>query len=190
MTNHLVMTSSTENMAEDGRAVKKAKLMARPYQEELMKKALEKNSIVYLGTGGGKTFIASMIIKEKKGDILKRGMKTVFLVHRVPLVTQQAKFFEVQNPDLRVRPLSGSDGIDFWAESEWKKVIRATDIFVMVHDVLLLALNHKFIKISDINLLLVDECHHSLGNTPYNQIFRYHYILNKGTCIGLMQNLI
>ena len=98
MTNHLVMASSTENMEEDGRAVKKAKLMARPYQEELLKKALEKNSIVYLGTGAGKTFIASMIIKEKKGDILKRGKKTVFLVHRVPLVTQQAKFFEVQNP--------------------------------------------------------------------------------------------
>ena len=82
--------------------------------------------------------------------------------------------------DLRVRPLSGSDGIDFWSESDWKKVIKATDIFVMVHDVLKLALHHKFIKISDINLLLVDECHHSLGNTPYNQIFRDHYIPNKG----------
>ena len=96
------MASSTITMEEDGRAIKKAKLMARlvarPYQEELLKKALEQNSIVYLGTGAGKTFIASMIIKEKKGDILKRGKKTVFLVHRVPLVTQQAKFFEIQNP--------------------------------------------------------------------------------------------
>ena len=43
---------------------------ARPYQIELLNKALKQNSIVYLGTGAGKTFIATMMIKEKMSAIL------------------------------------------------------------------------------------------------------------------------
>ena len=36
---------------------------ARSYQLELLNQALDKNSIIYLGTGAGKTFIAMMLIK-------------------------------------------------------------------------------------------------------------------------------
>ena len=78
----------------------------RAYQVELFNKALEKNSIVYLGTGAGKTFIAAMMIKEKMASVLHENKKTVFICHRVPLVTQQAKFFK-ENTPLTVRSFSG-----------------------------------------------------------------------------------
>ena len=71
---------------------RKAEKEARPYQIELLNKALQQNSIVYLGTGAGKTFIATMMIKEKMSAILHDNKKTVFLAHRVCLVTQPAKF--------------------------------------------------------------------------------------------------
>ena len=71
---------------------RKGEKEARPYQVELLNKALQQNSIVYLGTGAGKTFIATMMIKEKMSAILHDNTKTVFLAHRVCLVTQQAKF--------------------------------------------------------------------------------------------------
>ena len=100
----------------------KRNIVARDYQVELLHKALQHNSIIYLGklfkslyrkmkiftfaklsgTGAGKTFIASMIIKEMKAGILKEKQKSVFLVNTVPLVSQQAKFFADQNPDLKV----------------------------------------------------------------------------------------
>ena len=79
---------------------------ARAYQVELFNKALVKNSIVYLGTGAGKTFIAAMMIKEKMAAVLHENKKTVFICHRVPLVTQQAKFFK-ENTPLTVRSFSG-----------------------------------------------------------------------------------
>ena len=85
---------------------RKAEKEARPYQIELLNKALQQNSIVYLGTGAGKTFIATMMIKEKMSDILHENKKTVFLAHRVPLVTQQAKFIKDNTP-LTVRSFSG-----------------------------------------------------------------------------------
>jgi endoribonuclease Dicer len=61
----------------------------------LLEKALEGNSIVFLGTGAGKTYIATMLIKEL-GRPLRDGsnMKTIFLVPSVPLVKQQADFLE------------------------------------------------------------------------------------------------
>lgn len=43
----------------------------RPYQVDLMKVALEKNTILYLPTGSGKTFIAIMVLKNMCASLLK-----------------------------------------------------------------------------------------------------------------------
>jgi ERCC4-related helicase len=40
-------------------------------QVELLNKAITSNSIVYLGTGSGKTFIAVMMIKELKDQLIQ-----------------------------------------------------------------------------------------------------------------------
>ena len=58
---------------------------ARPYQLELLDAAIDENTIVNLGTGAGKTFIAVMLIKELCSPILlpfddEDGKRTVFLV--------------------------------------------------------------------------------------------------------------
>ena len=58
---------------------------ARPYQTELLDAAIEENTIVNLGTGAGKTFIAVMLIKELSYQILKPfgeedAKRSVFLV--------------------------------------------------------------------------------------------------------------
>lgn len=46
-------------MEESGQALK-----ARPYQEEIVKQAVQQNSIVCLATGTGKTFIGAMVMRE------------------------------------------------------------------------------------------------------------------------------
>lgn len=58
---------------------------ARPYQLELLDAAIDENTIVNLGTGAGKTFIAVMLIKELCSSILlpfddSEAKRTVFLV--------------------------------------------------------------------------------------------------------------
>ena len=65
----------------------------------------------------------------------------------------------------------------------------------MVHDVFKLGLHHGFISMSEINLIIVDECHHSLKNSSYNQIFTNHYHPLKGVkklphIIGLTASIV
>ena len=58
-----------------------------------MEKAKKENIIVYLGTGSGKTFIATMLIKEMRNQLMDK--KAIFLVNSVALVDQQAEAIRI-----------------------------------------------------------------------------------------------
>ena len=56
---------------------------ARPYQVELLERAKERNTIVCLGTGTGKTFISVMLIKELAHEVrgnYKDGIRRTFFL--------------------------------------------------------------------------------------------------------------
>ena len=63
------------------------------------------------------------------------------------------------------------DGVDFWQKGKWKEEIGKYQVLCMVHDVFKRALDHGFFQMNRVNLLIVDECHHSFENSSSNQIF-------------------
>ena len=67
------------------------------------------------------------------------------------------------------------DGIDDWNREKWQQELSKHQVLVMIHDALKLALNHGGFHLEMVNLLIVDECHHSFGNSSFNQIFEHHY---------------
>ncbi|TRY74454.1 hypothetical protein TCAL_10094 [Tigriopus californicus] len=141
----------------------------RPYQSELLQKAVEKDIIVFLGTGTGKTFIATLLIKELGHQIIDSGKVTIFLVPSVSLAEQQHQFLR-DNLPFEIGRFTGNDNVDNWTDHEWKTNLKGVQVFVMVHDVFLLAHQRAFLPWGQVNLVIFDECHHASKNHPYARI--------------------
>ena len=131
-----------------------------------MEKAKQKNIIVYLGTGSGKTFIAVMLIKHMR-DLLGRDKMVVFLVNNVAFLEQQAQF-----TGLATGNYCGADGVDDWGKEKWVKEVLEKSVMVFIHNVLLDAVAHGFISVSSLALLVlvIDECLDAVKNHPYSKI--------------------
>lgn len=165
-------------------------LKPREYQQTLFKQALCDNSVVMLETGTGKTLVAVMLIQwfaQRSSAIQKsqpqnsssnlkslRKKVRVFLNNTVSLVHQQAKVI-AQNTGEKVSKFVGSTSIDGWDESRWSVEWESASVLVMTHQLLLNALRTGVARITDIDLLVFDECHHARGNHPYALIMREFY---------------
>uniref|UniRef100_UPI003AFB824B AncD1D2 n=1 Tax=synthetic construct TaxID=32630 RepID=UPI003AFB824B len=168
----------------------------RPYQVELLERAMKKNTIVCLGTGSGKTFIAVMLIKELaheiRGPFNEGGKRTFFLVNTVPLVNQQAKVIR-KHTSLKVGEYVGDMGVDSWNKEKWNQEFEKHQVLVMTAQIFLDILNHGFISLSQVNLLIFDECHHAVKNHPYRQIMRHYKNLEQNDrprILGLTASVI
>ena len=108
-------------------------LAARPYQNELLEKAKKGNTIVYLGTGSGKTYIATMLIRDLRPALMS-GRRAVFLVSSVPLVDQQSEHIR-KTTGLSVGSYCGADGVDDWSPDKWRAEIEGHQVLVLIHQV-------------------------------------------------------
>lgn len=76
--------SSVSSESSESREVKpEVSMDPLSYQVELLERAKERNTIVFLGTGTGKTFISVMLIKEMAYQVretYKNGVKRTFFL--------------------------------------------------------------------------------------------------------------
>nr|AGW15597.1 dicer 1 [Nematostella vectensis] len=189
--------SSDEEELSDAKGEAESKLLdgltPRPYQSELVRIALEKNIIVCLGTGTGKTFISVMLIKELSFQVRKSrkegGKRTFFLVNTVPLAKQQKEVI-AKNTDLKVKEFIGDMGVDFWSDEQWKKELDDNQVLVMTAQIFLDLLGHARLRLSDVNLIVFDECHHARKGHPYKQIMGYFEESDYPRILGLTASII
>ncbi|WJZ98263.1 hypothetical protein VitviT2T_016802 [Vitis vinifera] len=155
---------------------KDPRTIARGYQLELCKKALEENIIVYMGTGCGKTHIAVLLI-HALGHLIRKPQKNicVFLAPTVALVQQQARVIE-ESIDFKVGTYCGNSR-RLRTHHDWEKEFEQYEVFVMTPQILLRGLYHCFIRMELIALLIFDECHHAQvqSNHPYAEIMKVFY---------------
>ena len=93
------------------------------------------------------------------------------LFFSVPLASQQAKVIE-KHTDLKVKHYVGEMGVDLWDKPTWEKEFNASNVLVMTAQIFLDLLLHGYISLSQVNLLIFDECHHAKKNDPYRQIMQ------------------
>ncbi|CAI6005229.1 unnamed protein product, partial [Closterium sp. NIES-65] len=140
------------------------------YQQEVLRVALERNTIVYLETGMGKTLIAVMLMQARRQMRERSGKICVFLVPAVALVIQQAAVVE-QQTDMRVGRYSTDTEIKYEASWVLKQVSRH-EVLVMTPQVLVNLLQHAFLSLSSVDLLIFDECHHTAKDHAYATIMK------------------
>ncbi|XP_022360821.1 endoribonuclease Dicer [Enhydra lutris kenyoni] len=147
----------------------------RKYQVELLEAALDHNTIVCLNTGSGKTFIAVLLTKELsyqiRGDFNRNGKRTVFLVNSANQVAQQVSAVRTHS-DLKVGEYSNLEVNASWTKEKWNQEFAKHQVLVMTCSVALNVLKNGYLSLSDINLLVFDECHLAILDHPYREIMK------------------
>ncbi|XP_072225459.1 ATP-dependent RNA helicase DHX58 [Leuresthes tenuis] len=150
-----------------------AEFKLRSYQEEVVERALKReNIIIWLPTGGGKTRAAVYVAKRHLETTANA--KVMVLVNKVHLVDQH--YTKEFNPHLgdsyKLAKVSGeSEEKDFFG-----KVVKDKDVIICTAQILYNALFNKeetkHAELSDITLLIIDECHHTHKESAYNKVMR------------------
>lgn len=183
------MACATENMTE-----MRQEMIPRSYQTQLMRIAKAQNSIIYLPTGSGKTYVAMLLLKEMIGPLQKDysegGKIGIMLVNTVPLVEQHAETIAMHT-DLRVGALSGEMNVDFWIKKDWDTKCKKNNMFIMTGKILENALKQKYIDLNRIHVLIFDECHHATEAHTMREIMKeFEHALVPPRVLGLTATLL
>ncbi|OMO86445.1 hypothetical protein COLO4_21161 [Corchorus olitorius] len=163
-------------------------LIPRGYQLKIKEVAMRRNTIAVVDTGGGKTLIAVLLIKDFAQAIKFSNNKKliIFLAPTVHLVNQQFEYIKLHT-NLGVELYYGEKGVDDWDLARWEKEVKEHDVMVMTPQILLDALRKAFLSLQIVSLIIIDECHHTSGNHPYAKIMKefYHKSSNKPKIFGM-----
>uniref|UniRef100_A0A673K750 RNA helicase n=1 Tax=Sinocyclocheilus rhinocerous TaxID=307959 RepID=A0A673K750_9TELE len=156
---------------------RKRDIVLRDYQMEVARPALEeKNIIICLPTGSGKTRVAVYITKEHLERRKQMGQpgKVVVLVNKVPLVEQhyKAEFGRFLKHQYSVERVSGASQLKI----SFPQIMEQNDIIICTAQILENSLakakngDEDGIKLSQFTLMVIDECHHTKKGGVYNHI--------------------
>lgn len=135
----------------------------REYQEEIFKTCLEKNCLVVLPTGLGKTLIALMVSVERMKKF--PGKKVLFLAPTKPLAEQHLKYFKKNLPELfgSIELFTGAV-----PAAKRKKIWKEGDIIFSTPQCIANDLKKRLYDLTEVCLLVEDEAHRCVKNYDYN----------------------
>ena len=137
----------------------------REYQKRIYETCIEKNCLVVLSTGLGKTLIALMVAIERMKKF--PGKKVVFLAPTRPLADQHLRYFKKHLPELfaDMQILTG-----MVLPENRKKIWQTSDIIFSTPQCIANDVRNNLYDLSEVCLLVEDEAHRCMKNYDYNFI--------------------
>lgn len=142
--------------------IKRNTISRREYQENIFINCLNRNCLVVIPTGLGKTIIALMLAVQRLTEI--ENSKVILLAPTKPLVEQHYKsFLELTElPEESLISLTGAI-----APEKRKELWTDIKVAFMTPQVLQNDLISRLYSIKDVSLLIFDECHRAVGDYAY-----------------------
>ncbi len=164
----------------------------REYQEAIFINCLNRNSLVVIPTGLGKTIIALMLTVHRLTEM--PNSKIIFLAPTKPLVDQHYKSFL----NLTVLPSDSLQSLTGTTPPEKRKSTwNQTKVAFMTPQVLQNDIISGLYSIKDVSLIIFDECHRATGDYAYCFIAKkyvesasFHQILGLTASPGSTQEKI
>uniref|UniRef100_A0AAQ5X7M5 RNA helicase n=1 Tax=Amphiprion ocellaris TaxID=80972 RepID=A0AAQ5X7M5_AMPOC len=173
----LLCIADGSDLVAEAKSPEKADIVLRDYQMDVARPALEgKNIIICLPTGSGKTRVAVYITKKHLDGRRAEGKpgKVVVLVNKIPLVEQHysSEFLPFLKHTYKVERVSG----DSQLKISFAEIVAKNDIIICTAQILENYLERsntgedEGINLSDLTLIVIDECHHTQKGEVYNHI--------------------
>ena len=137
----------------------------RDYQQKIFETCRDKNCLVVLPTGLGKTLIALMLTIERMKSF--PGEKVLFLAPTRPLAEQHLNFFKKHLPELfgDMQIFTGSV-----SAANRKKIWKTSDIVFSTPQCIANDLKNRLYDLKDVCLLIEDEAHRCIKNYDYTAV--------------------
>ncbi len=158
--------------------IKENTIEKRTYQDSIVKSCLNKNSLVVLPTGLGKTPIACIIAAER---LLKYpNSKVLIMAPTKPLVEQHKESFSkfLKIPEDKLVVLTGKIKKEKRNEL-WQKGI----VFFATPQVVKRDVENGLLELSEFSLLVFDEAHRAVGDYDYVKIAKIYVENGKNLLI-------
>ena len=145
----------------------------RRYQTLLAETCLERDTLVILPTGLGKTVVALIVA----ADILEKGRKVMILAPTKPLVDQHNMTFSMWIRDASVAVMNGNMDPERRAQ-----LVAENDVIIATPQSVANDLEMKRYTLRDFGLVIYDEAHRGVGNYAYVTVARYN---TSGRSMGM-----
>ncbi len=135
----------------------------RDYQQKIFETCIEKNCLVVLSTGLGKTLIALMVTIERMQQF--PGEKVVFLAPTRPLAEQHLRYFKKHLPELFGDMQIFTGKVD---PKNRKEIWETADIIFSTPQCIANDVRNNLYNLKEVCLLVEDEAHRCIDNYDYN----------------------
>ncbi|WKY07596.1 hypothetical protein Q1695_007227 [Nippostrongylus brasiliensis] len=171
----------------DARSFAETPIILRDYQKELAEKALDgMNTIIAAPTGSGKTIVAVHIIKNHLEKCRSNGRngKVLFMTPSTVILDQQSERIRTYlGYRYQIFAVQGSDNVPL------REIISVKDVIVTTPQCIVNLLNpnsptdgiedivRQPFDITTFTMMVFDECHNAVKNSPYSVLMRHYHRL-------------